>query len=98
VISRHPPAEFDFNYLSRSFWANVRFFETLWLKKLKILTPNFGKNSDNNTDIILNDTVNTNGNNLENVGTANSVFNIISWLGWINKLLSTKKPVQVFVN
>ena len=42
--------------------------------------------------------VNTKGNNLKNVGTANSVSNIISWLGCINKLLSAKKPVPKPIN
>ena len=41
---------------------------------------------------MLNETVNINGNNLNKVGTANSVSNIISCEGWINKLLSAKNP------
>jgi len=36
--------------------------------------------------------VKNNGSNLNKTGTANSVSNIISCNGWINKLLSEKKP------
>ena len=50
-----------------------------------------GKNSEKIIAIILRDTVNIKGNNLKKVGTANSVSNIISCVGWINKLLSEKK-------
>ena len=41
---------------------------------------------------ILKEIVNTKGNNLNNVGTANSVSSIISCTGWINILLSIKNP------
>ena len=58
-----------------------------------------GKNSGNTIASILNDTVNTKGNSLKIVATANSVSNNISCEGWINKLLSEKKaepnPVKI---
>jgi len=38
------------------------------------------------------------GNSLNNVGTANSVSNMISCEGWINKLLSEKKPEASPIN
>jgi hypothetical protein len=38
------------------------------------------------------------GNNLNKTGTANSVSIIISWVGWINKLLSTKKLDPIPIN
>ena len=50
-----------------------------------------GINSDSSIATKLSDTVNIKGNILNKVGTANSVSSIISWLGCMKILLSTKK-------
>ena len=42
--------------------------------------------------------VKSKGNNLNKVGTANSVFNIISLIGWIKILLSAKNPEPKPIN
>ena len=56
------------------------------------------KNSDNIKERALNVTVKKKGNNLNRVGTANSVSSIISCKGCVNKLLSEKKPEAIPIN
>ena len=51
-----------------------------------------GTNSNITKKIIVKKIVRIRGNNLKKLGTPNSVSNIISCKGCINKLLSVKKP------
>ena len=57
-----------------------------------------GKYSDSIKESALNVTVKRKGNNLNRVGTANSVSSMVSCKGCVNKLLSEKKPEAIPIN